>query len=51
MLKLLQKYGTLEHFDFLYHKTGPEQGKPRGYCFATYSTKLVGVTYINFVVF
>ncbi|XP_064616665.1 probable RNA-binding protein 18 [Liolophura sinensis] len=36
LLKLLQKYGSLDKFDFLYHKSGPDQGKPRGYCFVSY---------------
>ncbi|KAG1659706.1 Multifunctional methyltransferase subunit TRM112-like protein [Nymphon striatum] len=36
LIKLLQKYGKLEKFDFLYHKKGPFTGQPRGYCFATY---------------
>ncbi|ELU15003.1 hypothetical protein CAPTEDRAFT_148559 [Capitella teleta] len=39
MLKLIQKHGNLKHFDFLYHRSGPDQGKPRGYCFATYENK------------
>ncbi|XP_013384610.1 probable RNA-binding protein 18 [Lingula anatina] len=38
LLKLLQKYGRLNKLDFLYHKTGLDQGKPRGYCFVTYQT-------------
>lgn len=37
LIKLLQKYGSLEKFDYLYHKTGPDAGKPRGYCFVTYT--------------
>lgn len=39
LLKILQKFGSLQRFDFLYHKTGPDLGKPRGYCFVTYSSK------------
>lgn len=36
LLKMLQQTGvTLKHYDFLYHKAGPEKGKPRGYCFIT----------------
>ncbi|CAG0885107.1 unnamed protein product [Darwinula stevensoni] len=31
-------YGELSHFDFMLHKTGPEAGKPRGFCFASYAT-------------
>lgn len=36
MIKILQKYGKIKKFDFLYHKSGPVAGKPRGYCFVTY---------------
>ncbi|KAL3870543.1 hypothetical protein ACJMK2_038596 [Sinanodonta woodiana] len=39
LLKILQKHGSLTKFDFLYHKSGPDQGKPRGYCFASYSSR------------
>jgi len=39
MLKLLQRYNvTIKSFDFIYHRTGPEKGQPRGYCFVTLST-------------
>ncbi|OWF56095.1 probable RNA-binding protein 18 [Mizuhopecten yessoensis] len=36
LLKVLQKYGSLKRFDFLLHKSGPDVGKPRGYCFVSY---------------
>ncbi|XP_069120827.1 probable RNA-binding protein 18 [Argopecten irradians] len=36
LLKVLQKYGPLKRFDFLLHKSGPDVGKPRGYCFVSY---------------
>lgn len=39
LLKLLQKYGKIEQFDFLFHKSGPNQGKPRGYCFASFENR------------
>ncbi|KAI0215177.1 putative RNA-binding protein 18 [Lamellibrachia satsuma] len=39
LLKLLQRYGKLEKFDFLYHKNGPDKGKPRGFCFVTFNNK------------
>ncbi|KAL5011736.1 hypothetical protein ScPMuIL_010287 [Solemya velum] len=39
LLKILQKQGNLKKFDFLYHKSGMDQGKPRGFCFATYNDK------------
>lgn len=41
ILKILQKFGSLKKFDFLYHKSGPDQGKSRGYCFASYDDKAV----------
>ena len=37
-LKLIQKHGNIEKFDFLFHKTGPQAGQPRGYGFVTYKT-------------
>ncbi|XP_014788321.1 probable RNA-binding protein 18 [Octopus bimaculoides] len=39
LLKILQKFGNLLKFDLMYHKSGPDQGKHRGYCFATYENK------------
>jgi len=39
LIKLLQKFGTVVNFNFLFHKTGPLQGQPRGYCFVTYETR------------
>ncbi|KAK7477873.1 hypothetical protein BaRGS_00030869 [Batillaria attramentaria] len=33
LLKLVQKFGKPERFDFIYHTSGPDKGKPRGYCF------------------
>ncbi|XP_025112790.1 probable RNA-binding protein 18 [Pomacea canaliculata] len=41
LLKLVQKYGELERFDFVYHIHGPDKGKPRGYCFVTYATRQI----------
>jgi len=39
LLKLVQKYGTIEKFDLLFHRSGPSAGQPRGYAFVTYSSK------------
>lgn len=36
LLKLVQKYGSIEKFDLLFHRTGPLAGQPRGYAFVTY---------------
>ena len=45
LLKILQKFGSLERFDYLYHKAGPDMGKPRGYCFVSYLTRQVSFEY------
>eukprot|EP00053_Salpingoeca_punica_P012009 m.107212 g.107212 ORF g.107212 m.107212 type:complete len:236 (+) comp15833_c0_seq1:1390-2097(+) len=39
VIKILQKCGKLTFFDYLYHRFGPDRGKPRGFCFAEYETK------------
>ncbi|XP_015591750.1 probable RNA-binding protein 18 isoform X2 [Cephus cinctus] len=36
LLKLVQKHGTIEKFDLLFHRSGPQAGQPRGYAFVTY---------------
>lgn len=36
----MQKYGTIEKFDLLFHRSGPSAGQPRGYAFVTYSSKI-----------
>ncbi|XP_069696848.1 probable RNA-binding protein 18 [Periplaneta americana] len=38
VLKLVQKHGTIEKFDLLFHRSGPSAGQPRGYAFVTYSS-------------
>ncbi|GBL92595.1 putative RNA-binding protein 18 [Araneus ventricosus] len=39
LLKILQKYGKIKKFDFLFHKSGALKGQPRGYSFVTYETR------------
>ncbi|XP_017911215.1 PREDICTED: probable RNA-binding protein 18 isoform X1 [Capra hircus] len=39
LLRLLQKFGTVKQFDFLFHKSGALEGQPRGYCFVNFETK------------
>lgn len=36
MLQLLKKLGKIQQFDFLLHKTGPQQGQSRGFCFVSF---------------
>lgn len=38
LLKILKRYGEITQFDFLFHTSGPKQGKPRGYCFVSFKT-------------
>ncbi|XP_053501144.1 probable RNA-binding protein 18 isoform X6 [Ictalurus furcatus] len=44
LVKLLEKFGQVEQFDFLFHKSGPLEGQPRGYCFVNFHTKEVPLT-------
>jgi len=39
LLKMVQRYGTIDNFDFLFHRTGPNIGLPRGYAFVTFQDK------------
>lgn len=41
LLQIFQKHGKVAHLDFLFHKTGPAKGRPRGYAFLEYSDKEV----------
>lgn len=41
LLQLFSKHGKVSKLDFLFHKTGPAKGKPRGYAFVEYTTKEV----------
>ncbi|KAN0061884.1 hypothetical protein ACQY0O_005878 [Thecaphora frezii] len=37
LIQTFSKYGKIAKLDFLFHKTGPMRGKPRGYAFVEYS--------------
>ncbi|KAM0752258.1 hypothetical protein T439DRAFT_355122 [Meredithblackwellia eburnea MCA 4105] len=39
LIQLCSKYGKIRKLDFLFHKTGPSKGKPRGYAFVEFSNK------------
>ncbi|KAJ7986916.1 hypothetical protein DPEC_G00333350 [Dallia pectoralis] len=39
LVKLLERFGKVRQFDFLFHKSGPMEGQPRGYCFVNFHTK------------
>ena len=36
LLQILQKYGEIEHFNFVYHTNGPNIGQPKGFAFIKY---------------
>lgn len=40
-MTVASKHGKVAKLDFLFHKTGPQKGKPRGYAFVEYATKEV----------
>lgn len=44
LLKLVQKHGTIEKFDLIFHRTGSLAGQPKGYAFVTYSKQEEAVT-------
>lgn len=35
-MQILQKYGPIEHFNFVYHTNGPNLGQPKGFAFIKY---------------
>ncbi|KAK7681986.1 hypothetical protein QCA50_014949 [Cerrena zonata] len=37
LLQVFSKYGKISKLDFLFHKTGPMKGKPRGYAFVEFA--------------
>lgn len=37
LLQVFSKFGKVVKLDFLFHKSGPQKGKPRGYAFVEYS--------------
>ncbi|XP_035216324.1 probable RNA-binding protein 18 isoform X3 [Stegodyphus dumicola] len=39
LLKIVQQFGQIKKFDFLFHKSGVLKGQPRGYSFVTYETR------------
>lgn len=41
VVKLFEPFGKITQLDYLFHKSGPKRGQPRGYCFLEYSRKEV----------
>lgn len=41
LLQIFSKFGKVTKMDFMFHKTGVQKGKPRGYAFVEFSTKEV----------
>src|ERR1700733_5415524 len=41
LLTLFSKFGSITSLDFLFHKTGPSRGKPRGYAFVEFAEQAV----------
>ncbi|POY74689.1 hypothetical protein BMF94_2164 [Rhodotorula taiwanensis] len=38
LMQACSRYGKITKLDYLFHKTGPQKGKPRGYAFVEYDT-------------
>lgn len=50
LVKILQKYGDIENFELVYHRTGPLAGQSRGYAFVTYKmVKRFPFLFVRFV--
>jgi RNA recognition motif-containing protein len=43
LIKFLGKHGKIAKFDYLFHKSGPKRGRPRGYAFVEYATPEVSL--------
>src|ERR1700735_2489267 len=41
LLTLFSKYGTITSLDYLFHKSGPSRGKPRGFAFVEFAEQAV----------
>ncbi len=41
LLQAFSKFGKISKLDYLFHKSGPLKGKPRGYAFVEFSDKEV----------
>ncbi|TFY67947.1 hypothetical protein EVG20_g3743 [Dentipellis fragilis] len=41
LIQLFSKFGKLSHLDYLFHKSGPLKGKPRGYAFVEFAEAVV----------
>jgi hypothetical protein len=41
LIQVFSKAGKIAKLDYLFHKTGPLRGKPRGYAFVEYTNKEV----------
>ncbi|KDE08132.1 hypothetical protein MVLG_01613 [Microbotryum lychnidis-dioicae p1A1 Lamole] len=39
LMQLCSKHGKIQQLDYLFHKSGPLRGKPRGYAFVEFSTR------------
>ncbi|KAL4080051.1 hypothetical protein V8B97DRAFT_1914171 [Scleroderma yunnanense] len=39
LLQVFSKYGKVSKLDFLFHKSGPNKGKPRGYAFIEFANE------------
>lgn len=39
LLKIIQRYGKVENFEYLFHTVGPNKGEPRTYCFVEFKKR------------
>ncbi|KAI5641754.1 RNA recognition motif domain-containing protein [Phthorimaea operculella] len=44
---MVRVYGTIEKFDMLYYRSGPNEGQPRGFAFVTYKLRQDAIRAMN----
>jgi hypothetical protein len=47
LLQILQKYGAIDHFNFVYHTKGPNVGDPKGFAFIKYKDVSFAILFYN----
>ena len=48
LLKLFKPFGTIIQLDYLFHKSGPQKGEPRGYAFVAFESPDSAERYLCF---
>ena len=47
LIQIFSKFGKVAKLDFLFHKSGPLRGKPRGFAFVEFTSKDVSISVLR----